>query len=102
MARHTYFLKTPAATSFRGSGGVSQKNRSQGFLPAFYDTQTGAVYLSRFANGQPAPMYLVEGLQSDLLSMDQVFQQIIDIKNSVIVGFVQSNHFYTRQELDKC
>ena len=49
---------------FRGTGGVSAENRTLGFVPAFLDTQTGAVYRACFADGRPAPMHLLDGLPS--------------------------------------
>ena len=48
--------------AFGGTGGVSAGNRTQGFVPAFLDTQTGAVYRACFADGRPAPMHLLDGL----------------------------------------
>ena len=48
--------------AFFGIPGVSHENRSTGFRPAFYDTETGCVVISRFLNGQPAPLHLIEGL----------------------------------------
>lgn len=83
---------------FQGSGGVSRENRSYGFLPAFFDTHTGAVYLSRFANGRLAPMHLLEGLPSRLVARHAVSQQVIATKESIIAGFVRDGRFYTRQE----
>lgn len=43
--------------TFAGSGGVSQENRARGFIPAFYDTQSGKAGVSRFRNGTPAPIH---------------------------------------------
>jgi hypothetical protein len=43
-------------TCFQGTGGVSRENCGYGFQPAFLDVQTQTVYLSRFADGRPAPL----------------------------------------------
>ena len=51
--------------AFVGTGGVSAENRSSGFLPAFYDLETGRAELSRFADGRPAPMHLLEGMPAE-------------------------------------
>jgi hypothetical protein len=44
---------------YHGAGGVSQ-NCSCGFWPAFLDTQTRAVYLSRFTDGRLAPFRILD------------------------------------------
>src|ERR1700682_2778851 len=47
---------------FRGTGGVSENNRSLGFQPAFIDRETQTVQLSRFPDGRLAPCHLLDGL----------------------------------------
>jgi hypothetical protein len=44
---------------YHGAGGVSQ-NCSCGFWPAFLDTETRAVYLSRFTDGRLAPFRILD------------------------------------------
>jgi hypothetical protein len=51
--------------AFAGTGGVSQGNRTSGFIPGFCDTATGQVQISRFKNGTPAPFHLLEGLPDE-------------------------------------
>ena len=46
----------------------SENNRSLGFLPAFRNDATGAVYLSRFSNGRLAPVHLVACLPDDIVT----------------------------------
>ena len=53
---------------FRGTGGISQENQNVGFRPALLDADTGIVYPSRFANGQPAPVHLLDGLPEETCS----------------------------------
>ena len=48
--------------AFAGSGGVSQNNRQDGFTPAYLDTRTGIALPSRYANGIPAPIHVLDGL----------------------------------------
>lgn len=67
------------------TGGISENNRSQGFVPAFLDSNTGNIYRSRFANGMPAPIHMLSGLPQT-------------IKNSVVSGFLLEKIFYTREE----
>jgi len=83
---------------FRGSGGVSQNNRALGFRPAFRDSATGHVYLSRFANGIPAPVHLLDGLPDDLVVQRSAEGQIAAVKHTVIAGFLYADHFYTRDQ----
>ncbi|MEE4377857.1 MAG: hypothetical protein V2J55_10155 [Candidatus Competibacteraceae bacterium] len=83
---------------FRGTGGVSHENRSSGFVPAFQDSQTGTVYLSRFADGRPAPMHLLEGLPQSVVVARNETGKINAIKPSVVAGFVRCGQFYTREQ----
>ena len=46
---------------FRHTAGVSEGCRSRHFVPAFYDAATGRSYPSRFADGRPAPLHLLDG-----------------------------------------
>jgi hypothetical protein len=83
---------------FAGTGGVSQANRSSGFVPAFFDTESGRTELARFANGRPAPMHLIEGLPSEWAVARDGAGRILAIKPSVISGFVRDDRFYTREQ----
>ena len=83
---------------YAGTGGISQENRSKGFIPAFYDAETGAVELSRFANGSLAPVHLIEGLPDAWVVERDLKGMIRAIKRSVIAGFVRGEFFYTRQQ----
>ncbi|MBY4675333.1 sigma-54-dependent Fis family transcriptional regulator [Marinobacterium arenosum] len=94
---------TPAAllqqnALFIGSGGASEGNRSLGFLPAFYDMDTGGVYPSRFANGLQAPMHLLDGLPEDLVVARQEDGRVTAVKPGVVAGFLRHGQFFTRQQ----
>ena len=52
---------------YRGTGGVSENNRSLGFQPAFIDRETGTVHWSRFPDGRLAPCHLLDGLPAELV-----------------------------------
>ena len=86
---------------FKGTGGVSQENRSLGFRPAFLDSGTGRIYLSRFVAGRPAPMHLLEGLPVALAARHSASGRIAAVKASVIVGFLRNGQFYTRDQAAK-
>ena len=83
---------------FRGTGGVSAANRKHGFLPAFFDTETGIVYPSCFADGRQAPVHVYEGLPSILFRGYGVGEKPKSLKSSVVSGFVRGQRFYTRDE----
>ena len=82
---------------FNNTGGVSAGNRTLGFRPAFKNTTSGKVYLSRFADGRPAPIHVLEGLPKGLMQAGDAAGKVID--NFVIAGFVLKNTFYTREEV---
>jgi hypothetical protein len=83
---------------FCGTGGVSQGNRSRGFAPAFRDSATGAVYLSRLASGTPAPIHVLDGLPDALVIARSASGQVLEACGSVVAGFVRDGCFYSRDE----
>lgn len=83
---------------FLHTGGVSENNRSHGFRPAFLDMDTGAIYLSCFADGRPAPFHLLDGLPDTVVIVRDPGQRVVTVKASVVSGFVKGCRFYTREE----
>lgn len=83
---------------FAGTGGVSANSRSSGFHPAFLDTGTHAIYLSRFLDGRPAPFHLLDGLPNDVVAARTASGRVEAVKPGVISGFVLDGEFYTRDE----
>jgi hypothetical protein len=83
---------------YRGSGGVSEGNRDAGFLPAFLDTHTGEVFLSRFADGRPAPCHLFDGLPGRLVAKWRADGRVAALKACVRSGFVRGGRFYSREQ----
>lgn len=84
--------------AFAGTGGLSQENRSKGFIPAFYDVATGRAEIARFADGRPAPMHLIEGLPDEWVVKRDASGRASAIKSSVISGFIRGAYFYTRTQ----
>ncbi len=84
--------------AFQGTSGVSTNNRSQGFTPAFLDTETETIHIARFADGRPAPMHLIEGLPPELTLSRDATGKCTAVKSSVIAGFVRDSLFYTREQ----
>ena len=84
--------------TYRDTGGVSSENASHGFLPAFRDTKTGRCYLSRFADGQPAPVHLLDGLpESAVLERDSEGRVVAAVP-TLTSGFFLGDRFLTREE----
>lgn len=83
---------------YHHTGGVSQGNRGQGFLPAFRDQDSGEVFLSRTRDGNVAPIHMIDGLPDRLVMQRDRFGRAIRLVESVIAGFVRGERFYTRQQ----
>ena len=83
---------------FKGTGGVSEENRGLGFRPAFRDEKTGNIYLSCYTNGQIAPFHLLDGLPPELIVNRTDTGRVRCVKNTVAVGFVLGDRFYTREQ----
>ncbi len=84
--------------NFTGQGGISQENRSFGFVPAFLDTLTNTVYLSRHADGRLAPIHLLDGLPSTLVEQRSAAGAVVSAKSSVMTGFMLQGQFFTREQ----
>lgn len=82
--------------AYVGTGGVSEGNQSAGFLPAFYDVETGRAEIARFADGQPAPMHILDGLPKDRVLERDTSGRVSAIRHSVIAGFIRGDYFHTR------
>ncbi|XOV86739.1 MAG: hypothetical protein ACFHX7_17425 [Pseudomonadota bacterium] len=85
-------------TFYRGSAGVSQNNRCHGFLPAFRDTRSGRVEVSRMKNGNPAPVHLIDWLPKGWALETGPDGAIRSLRPEIVSGFVRNGVFYTRQE----
>lgn len=83
---------------YEDTGGTSAECRPYGFRPAFYDLQTGTIYMSRFADGRPAPVHLLDGLPEHLVVKRQAGGRVTSVKGSLISGFEMYGRFYTRDE----
>ncbi len=83
---------------YKDTRGVSQQNRSLGFLPAFCDTETGRVELSCFAAGIPAPIHLLTGVPDEWVVARHLSGEVAAIKASVVAGFWRDGKFFTREQ----
>ena len=83
---------------FDGTGGVSENNREMGFVPAFQDTDTDSSVVSRFADGRPAPVHVLDGLPEDWITARDEKGNVLSVRDSVVAGFICAGRFYTREE----
>jgi len=83
---------------FVGTGARSEENRGAGFRPAFMDADTFTIYESRFADGRPAPVHLLDGLPDELVVERTSSGRVAAVKASVVAGFVRATRFYSREE----
>lgn len=90
-------LLEQAAAAHARTGGRAGENEHLGFRPAFYDISTGALYLSCFANGQPAPVHLLDGLPDEAVVVRSDCGRVIAAKASLVAGFERDGYFYTRR-----
>jgi hypothetical protein len=81
---------------FLGTGGRSQENATMGFRPAFMDSETLVVYPSRFADGRPAPMHLLDGLPPEVVLARTTGGRVASVKSTIVSGFTLAGVFYTR------
>jgi hypothetical protein len=84
--------------AYGGTAGVSQGNRTAGFIPAFCDTATGRVEPSRLADGSLAPLHLLCGLPREWVLDWGEAGQVLAVKTTVIAGFLRAGSFYTREQ----
>ena len=83
---------------FAGTTGISINSKALGFVPAFQDRKTGRSEISRFSDGRPAPIHLMEGLPEEWAVDHDAKGKITSIKPTIISGFVRGDNFYTREQ----
>jgi hypothetical protein len=95
LSRHMLWTENLA---YEGSGGVSQRNRSAGFAPAYLDTLTGVAQPSRYADGTLAPVHVLDGLPPHWVAERDARGRVIKASPGIIAGFLREGRFYTRAE----
>ena len=85
----------------QGTGGRSAGNRELGFRPAFYDTATAAIHLSRYRDGRPAPFHLLDGLPEEAVLVRAGCGRVVAAKSTLVSGFERHGFFYTRSAAAK-
>lgn len=79
--------------------GQIERIRESGYLPAFYDHYTMTAELSRFTDGMPAPVHLLDGLPDDWVAKRSTTGKILALKESVTAGYLYKGFFYTPDEV---
>ena len=83
--------------AFAGTGGISPNNVDAGFFPAYCNTLTGEAVISRFADGQPAPVHVLDGLPADWVASRDASGRVLQARHAVVAGFLRGGVFYTRE-----
>lgn len=83
---------------FGCTAGVSKNNRSAGFSPAYYDSNSDLSVVSRFADGRPAPVHILDGLPSEWVQARDRTGRVMTARPGVIAGFLRDGLFYTREQ----
>jgi hypothetical protein len=79
--------------------GQIERIRDNGYLPAFYDQHTMTAELSRFTDGMPAPVHLLDGLPDSWVAKRSPTGKILALKESVTAGYLYNGFFYTPEEV---
>lgn len=95
-------ILTSTSHTFSGTYGVSEENQPLGFVPGFFDEETGTVYISRWRDGSPAPCHALDGLPEHLILARGPGNRVAAVKASVIAGFIRWGLFYTREQAAHC
>jgi hypothetical protein len=92
-------LQPPTATKELSMKTPHPARRDLDFHAAFLDFDTQRIFPSRFADGRPAPLHLLDGLPDELVIDRAPSGRVIAAKASVIPGFVRDGYFYTRSAM---
>jgi hypothetical protein len=83
---------------FAGTAGVSANNRQAGFVPGYRNCLTGETRISRFADGTPAPVHVLEGLPREWVDRRDDQGRVMRTAAGIVAGFLRHGRFYTRDQ----
>ena len=66
-----------------------QDFQSGTMTPAFYDMESGNIFVSRYSDGRVAPIHIYDGLPSEIIERADI---------NVISGFLKDGEFMTREQ----
>jgi hypothetical protein len=84
--------------TYEGTRGISQNNRASGFRPAFLETSSGRIEISRLKDGQEAPIHMIGWLPEEWAVRIDEDGLVIELKREIVAGFERGGSFYTRDE----
>jgi hypothetical protein len=85
--------------TYQNTQGISSNCAMSGYTPAFQDTLTGEIHLSKFADGRLAPIHVIDGLPQEWIVQRDENQRAILARDTIIAGFVRDGVFFTRKQL---
>ena len=83
---------------FERTRGLSLHHDRHGFVPGFRDNATGALAVSRFADGSPAPLHVLDGLPEAWVTERDLQGRVTHTRSGLVSGFIRDGRFYTREE----
>ena len=85
-------------SAYSGTAGVSENNRAAGFQPAYRNIRTGETVVSRFSDGRPAPVHVLDGVPKDWVVKRDDRGHVHRVLATIVSGFLCRGRFYTREE----
>ncbi|WP_246194861.1 hypothetical protein [Allochromatium palmeri] len=83
---------------YANTSGVSRNNARLGFRPGYLNRRSGECVLSRFSDGTPAPIHVLDGLPASWVRARDDTGHVVAVDAEVVSGFVREDRFYTREE----
>ncbi|MCB1800141.1 MAG: hypothetical protein KDI82_00495 [Gammaproteobacteria bacterium] len=83
--------------AFCGTGGVSRNNRAAGFVPAYFNHETGESVISVYADGRIARVHVLDGLPESWISARDAEGTVIRTRDTIEAGFLRDGRFYSRE-----
>lgn len=69
-----------------------------GFVPGYRNDLTGELARSRYADGTPAPLHLLDGLPDHWVAERDALGNVTRARTGIVAGFLRGGRFYTRDE----
>ena len=85
-------------SAYSGTAGVSENNRAAGFKPAYQNIRTGETVISRFSDGRPAPVHVLDGVPKDWVVKRDDRGHVRRVLATIVSGFLRHGRFYTRED----
>ncbi|WP_462320585.1 hypothetical protein [Halochromatium sp.] len=83
---------------FAETRGISQGNRATGWRPGYLNQATGEFELSRFSDGRPAPIHVLDGLPEAWVQCRDAEGRVLAAEPEIVSGFIRAGRFYTREQ----